>query len=79
MKFKKPKIKVAREMLKTPSLSKTNVLKTKIKKSPIKNLGKYAHAAKLSTGAKIGKASVAKTTKRKVLNMRAQKGAHLNV
>jgi hypothetical protein len=76
MKFKKPKIKVAREMLKTAS---ANPVKTKIKKSPIKNLGKYAHAAKLPTGAKIGKASVAKTTKRKVLNMRAQKGAHLNV
>jgi hypothetical protein len=77
MRIKKPKInKVARNIVKTVS---ANPVKTKIKKSPIKNLGKYAHAAKLPTGAKIGKASVAKTTKRKVLNMRAQKGAHLNV
>jgi hypothetical protein len=73
MRFKKPKIKVARDIIKTAS----NPVKTKIKKSPIKNLGKYAHAAKLPSGAKIGKGTVAKTTKAKVLNMRAQKkGGH---
>ena len=73
MRTKKPKtIKVVREM-------KSEPIKTTIKKNPIKNLGKYAHAAKLPTGAKVGKSTGAKTTKAKVLKMRAQKGAHLNV
>jgi hypothetical protein len=76
MKFKKFKTKVARDIVKTAS---GTVKTTKIKKNPIKNLGHYAHAAKLPTGAKIGKGTGAKTTKRKLLNMRAQKGAHLNV
>jgi hypothetical protein len=59
---------------------KSEPIKTTIKKSPrLKNLGSYAHAAKLPTGAKIGKSTGAKTTKAKVLKMRAQKGAHLNV
>jgi hypothetical protein len=36
---------------------KSEPIKTTIKKNPIKNLGKYAHAAKLPTGAKIGKST----------------------
>jgi hypothetical protein len=71
MKFKKPKIKVARDIVKAAS-----VTKTKIKKNPIKNLGHYAHAAKLPTGAKIGKGTVAKTTKLKLTRTKAQYGVH---
>jgi hypothetical protein len=72
MRFKKPKIKVARDIIKTAS----NPVKTKIKKNPIKNLGHYAHATKLPTGAKIGKGTVAKTTKRKLTRTKAQYGVH---
>ena len=75
MRFKKPKIKVARDMLKTPPL-KAAPVKTKIKKSPIKNLGKYAYSAKLPTGAKIGKSPGAKTNKRNLTRTKAQYGAH---
>jgi hypothetical protein len=72
MKFKKLKTSVAKDITKT-------VKTTTVKKNPIKNLGKYAHPTKLPTGAKVGKSTGAKTTKAKVLKMRAQKGAHLNV
>ena len=69
MRTKKPKtIKVVREM-------KSEPIKTTIKKNPIKNLGKYAHAAKLPTGAKIGK-STGGTTKQKLTRAKAQFGVH---
>ncbi len=47
------------------------------KYNPIENLKGFAHSkgAKLPSGAKIGSGTVKKTTKRKVLKMRA----HLNV
>jgi hypothetical protein len=79
MRIKKPKIKkVARDMLKNPFVTKTNPVKTKIKKRKdmSANLGPYLHDAKLPSGKKIGAGNVRLTTKRKLTRTKAQYGVH---
>ena len=74
----KPRTKVGKDTVKTASET-SGVKPTKPRKNMIANLGSYAHPAKMPTGAKIGAGTVKKTTKRKLLNARAQKGFHDNV
>jgi hypothetical protein len=67
--------------IRIPKLAKTEKVAAEIKsttkkRNPIKNLGKYAHAAKLPTGAAIGRKSNAVTTKRRLTKTKAQYGVH---
>jgi hypothetical protein len=82
MRFKKPKTKAARNIIKLASAAKTNPVKTTVKKRKdmSANLGSYLYRSKLpNAGTKIGASNVKLTTRKKLLKTRAQKGAHLNV
>jgi hypothetical protein len=83
MRYKKPKsTKASKSVAAEIKSSASNTTKTVIKrrKDSSANLGSYLHPAKMPSGSKIGAASTSrKTTKSKLLKMRAQKGTHLNV
>jgi hypothetical protein len=82
-KTKKPKStkaskSVAAEMKSAASATTKTV--NKKRRDNRANLGDYLFPAKMPSGSKIGAASTSKkTTKSKLLKMRAQKGTHLNV
>jgi hypothetical protein len=77
MRIKKFKTKVAKDVVKTSS----SPVKTTVKKNPIKNLGKYAHEAKLPTehykvgkGTKFGKPTIKQPSRKRIKKMQTPSG-----